>query len=270
MANLKLWLAVLYTLLLSSQISFCGSRYKRDTVDGVTEASSTPDTDADTMKETSEGTDEDVKAVLDSIASMGDNLNLKTNDETILGTKDNEQGEEEVVETNEISMESIEMLGEDSMEALTRCYKCNKPSYKFKKDLFCLRCSQAGLLVVNENMEQVNCKKCRKYKYRSKNWEYCEDTCPEAMDKPLFPAQQELVPEHMKKVPGIGVTSTTLAPSTTTTAETTTTLDTTTTTTAVEITTQPLSLMGSILRFLVVANTYDDRPKPDLPQAIVN
>merc|ERR1712083_1191025 len=49
----------------------------------------------------------------------------------------------------------------DQSDNLDRCHKCAKPSFKFKKEFYCSKCVQQGVITVEEE-KPVHCRKCRK------------------------------------------------------------------------------------------------------------
>merc|ERR1712147_413788 len=46
-------------------------------------------------------------------------------------------------------------------DSMDRCHKCLKPSFKFKKEFYCLKCAKHGIIKENEG-SPVQCRKCRK------------------------------------------------------------------------------------------------------------
>jgi len=174
-------------------------------------------------------------------------------DDDVMG-KDKEENIAVIVE------DEVENINDDVNEIkedhrLSKCYKCKKPSYKYKNDEFCDLCVQENLVKSDE--KDVNCKKCRKFKYRGKNSEFCNDNCPDEMKRPLFLAQQAIAELESGKETDDEVMEEEIDDGTTTSE-----------TTMKEKTTVSLGIMGSIYKFLVHANTWDFRPS-NLPQAQV-
>jgi len=115
------------------------------------------------------------------------------------------------------------------------CHKCHKASFKYRKDLFCDKCVEKGLLDLKKvATKPVHCKKCRKSRFRAKNGDFCTMKCPNQM-------KDEVVEDE-----------------TTTEAI----IETTTTSDGFR-----LGPLGSLLKYFVVSNTWGS-PQP-LPQAEV-
>merc|ERR1712106_895557 len=115
------------------------------------------------------------------------------------------------------------------------CHKCHKASFKYRKDLFCDKCVEKGLLDLQKvATKPVHCKKCRKSRFRAKNGDFCTMKCPNQM-------KDEVVEDE-----------------TTTEAI----IETTTTSDGFR-----LGPLGSLLKYFVVSNTWGS-PQP-LPQAEV-
>jgi len=174
-------------------------------------------------------------------------------DDDVMG-KDKEENIAVIVE------DEVENINDDVNEIkedhrLSKCYKCKKPSYKYKNDEFCDLCVQENLVKSDE--KEVNCKKCRKFKYREKNSEFCNDNCPAEMKRPLFPAQQAIAKLEIGEDTDNKDVDEEVDDETTTTEISKT-----------ENTIASLGIMGSIYKFLVHANTWDFRPE-NLPQAQV-
>ena len=76
----------------------------------------------------------------------------------------------------------------DQSDNLDRCHKCAKPSFKFKKEFYCSKCVQQGVIKVEEE-KPVHCRKCRKVSYRAKNGEFCEALC--SVETAMEPIEDE-------------------------------------------------------------------------------
>ena len=119
----------------------------------------TPQTTTTTMKE--ESTDD---KQLDATAVDENNNEDESNPEE--STEIEEEEEEDDDNDNEV----------DHTDNLDRCHKCAKPSFKFKKEFYCSKCVQQGVIKAEEE-KPVHCRKCRKVSYRAKNGDFCEALC---------------------------------------------------------------------------------------------
>merc|ERR1711962_35987 len=106
---------------------------------------------------------------------------MLTKDGKVETDKDNE-----VVTSDE--KESTE--DEETLENLEQCHKCRKPSFKYKKEFYCLRCVREGA-VEEEEEEKDHCNKCQRPRYRSRHGDFCEEECPDT-DKKDVEKDEEL------------------------------------------------------------------------------
>jgi len=95
---------------------------------------------------------------------------MLTKDGKVETDKDNE-----VVTTDE--KESAEK--EETLENLEQCHKCRKPSFKYKKEFYCLRCVREGAVQETEEQDKDHCNKCQRPRYRSRHGDFCEEECPD-------------------------------------------------------------------------------------------
>jgi hypothetical protein len=118
-------------------------------------------------------------------------------------------------ETSEVEEEdNMGEEGEDEVEQLDnmdRCHKCLKPSFLFKKEFYCAKCVRHGMVKAEEE-EPVQCRKCRKTSYRSKNKDFCQSECAveTAMEtlEEVEEAETTIVPEAAVAAPSIGILGT--------------------------------------------------------------
>merc|ERR1712241_368879 len=93
---------------------------------------------------------------------------------------------------------------------------------KYRKDLFCDKCIKKGLVNLEKDVgKKLHCKKCKKSKFRNKNGDFCKMKCPDQMEEEVIEIE-------------------------------------TTTEVAEEATEEKFKLgpLGSLLKFLVVSNTW--------------
>ena len=199
--------------------------------------------------------------------------NATTEDNKIMEELKKDQLIPEAVMANAtIDDEDATAIKEENVE---KCNKCLKPAYKFRHDGFCGKCSAQGVIDAAEAedlTEAINCKKCLKPKFRARNEDLCKSTCAEeiaaaaeeAANKKAAAAEEAAnkKPAAGEKKPSSGIKfgTTDMNPdddddekdgemaSTTTTEEAP-----STTTESEEVQLGPL---GSLIKYLVVQNTY--------------
>ena len=92
---------------------------------------------------------------------------------------EDEEEDETVVVKNEEGEEEEAVKEEEDAGNLDRCHKCVKASFKYKKEFYCAKCLREGMVKPAPiDKEPVQCKKCRKGGYRTKNRAFCKKQCP--------------------------------------------------------------------------------------------
>merc|ERR1711936_512787 len=116
------------------------------------------------------------------------------------------------------------------------CQKCHKASFKFRKDIFCGKCVEEGFLEMNKlGTKPIHCRKCKKPRFRAKNSDFCEVKCPKVIKNDDVETKVTTVEELIE-----------------------------------ETTTEPkeyhLGPLGSLLKYLVVQNTWGTAQSLPLPE----
>ena len=98
-----------------------------------------------------------------------------------------------------------EEKGEEEAGNMKQCYKCLKLSFKKKKEFYCAKCQQKGMVKVSPKQKApMQCKKCRKVRYRTKNQLFCKEQCSVDLGETSTAAIQGVNIETLQ--PGDGTT----------------------------------------------------------------
>ena len=118
-------------------------------------------------------------------------------------------------------------------DSMDRCHKCLKPSFKFKKEFYCLKCIKHGIIKENEG-SPVQCRKCRKRSYRTKNEEFCKSKC--TVETAMELLEEDELEDILEEILEDGDETTTMSPTTTAAPA--------------------LGLLGNIFKFIVEKTTF--------------
>jgi len=118
-------------------------------------------------------------------------------------------------------------------DSMDRCHKCLKPSFKFKKEFYCLKCVKHGIIKENEG-SPVQCRKCRKRSYRTKNEEFCKSKC--TVETAMELLEEDELEDILEEILEDGDETTTMSPTTTAAPA--------------------LGLLGNIFKFIVEKTTF--------------
>merc|ERR1719225_805928 len=118
-------------------------------------------------------------------------------------------------------------------DSMDRCHKCLKPSFKFKKEFYCLKCVKHGIIKENEG-SPVHCRKCRKRSYRTKNEEFCKSKC--TVETAMELLEEDELEDILEEILEDGDEMTTMSPTTTAAPA--------------------LGLLGNIFKFIVEKTTF--------------
>ena len=137
------------------------------------------------------------------------------------------------VEANAEEADEEEDNKSEIPESMDRCHKCLKPSFKFKKEFYCLKCVKHGIIKENEG-SPVHCRKCRKRSYRTKNEEFCKSKC--TVETAMELLEEDELEDILEEILEDGDETTTISPTTTAAPA--------------------LGLLGNIFKFIVEKTTF--------------
>ena len=137
------------------------------------------------------------------------------------------------VEANAEEADEKEDNKSEIPDSMDRCHKCLKPSFKFKKEFYCLKCVKHGIIKENEG-SPVHCRKCRKRSYRTKNEEFCKSKCTVETSMELL--EEDELEDILEEILEDGDETTTMSPTTTAAPA--------------------LGLLGNIFKFIVEKTTF--------------
>ena len=141
-------------------------------------------------------------------------------------------------EENEIPENEEEEDKTEEFES-KNCHKCHKASYKYRKVDFCGKCITNGLVKIQDSDKNLHCKKCKKSKFRQKNEDYCEKKCPKYTMKETESDEDSI--GSLGSQIELEEELTTMSP-----------------TSEVDSEGYKLGPLGSLLKFLVVSNTWGE------------
>ena len=137
------------------------------------------------------------------------------------------------VEANAEEADEEEDNKSEIPDSMDRCHKCLKPSFKFKKEFYCLKCVKHGIIKENEG-SPVHCRKCRKRSYRTKNEEFCKSKC--TVETAMELLEEDELEDILEEILEDGDETTTMSPTTTAAPA--------------------LGLLGNIFKFIVEKTTF--------------
>jgi len=150
------------------------------------EADATEETEVVKEETLEEDKQMDATVIDDGPAEVIEEVKEVVDNEVIEEAKEPEKEESQNTEdspsepgNNEANAEEADEEEDNKSEipdSMDRCHKCLKPSFKFKKEFYCLKCVKHGIIKENEG-SPVQCRKCRKRSYRTKNEEFCKSKC---------------------------------------------------------------------------------------------
>merc|ERR1711892_907858 len=94
---------------------------------------------------------------------------------------ENEIEEAQTIESNEtvevIANEPSDKIKEENID---KCSKCLKSTFRYRHDGFCGKCFKQGYIDMTEQQAintAIRCKKCSKWKNKSRNVLFCSESC---------------------------------------------------------------------------------------------
>merc|ERR1719367_1727228 len=184
--------------------------------------------------------DDDVTEVVEEEKKEIEEEEIIEKEKVVENNEDNENEASEIVEeddedkTVEVDDKEVEEESDPEVpDTLDRCHKCLKPSFKFKKEFYCLKCIKHGIIKENEG-SPVQCRKCRKRSYRTKNEEFCKSKC--TVETAMELLEEDELEDILEEILEDGDETTTISPTTTAAPA--------------------LGLLGNIFKFIVEKTTF--------------
>ena len=185
----------------------------------------------------------DATVIDDGPAEVIEEVKEMVENEVIEEAKEAEKEESQNTEDSPSEPGNVEANAEEADEeednkseipdSMDRCHKCLKPSFKFKKEFYCLKCVKHGIIKENEG-SPVHCRKCRKRSYRTKNEEFCKSKC--TVETAMELLEEDELEDILEEILEDGDETTTMSPTTTAAPA--------------------LGLLGNIFKFIVEKTTF--------------
>ena len=207
------------------------------------EADATEETEVVKEETLEEDKQMDATVIDDGPAEVIEEVKEVVENEVIDEAKEPEKEESQNTEDSPSEPGNVEANAEEADEeednkseipdSMDRCHKCLKPSFKFKKEFYCLKCVKHGIIKENEG-SPVHCRKCRKRSYRTKNEEFCKSKC--TVETAMELLEEDELEDILEEILEDGDETTTMSPTTTAAPA--------------------LGLLGNIFKFIVEKTTF--------------